>query len=86
MRTIWKYDIPPDDNFKIDMPRIIEFLCIRMQRGIPVFWVLVDPDSPMKTREFMVVGTGRDADKCEVGKYMGTFEDSMNLVWHLWVR
>ena len=31
-----------------------------MQRETPCLWALVNPDAPMETRTFRVVGTGHD--------------------------
>ena len=58
MRTIWKYIIPMEETFEIEMPSDREFLSLDVQGGFPHMWVAVDPDSGTFVRKFHLVGTG----------------------------
>lgn len=84
--TIWKYEIPIDDEIMIKMPMGARVLAVQVQRGVPRLWVLVDPLEPVHVRTFYVVGTGNQMpdDPCV---HVGTFQTQSGLlVWHLFER
>jgi hypothetical protein len=85
MLSIWKYPIPVQDSFSVDMPEGATVLSVNVQRGTPCMWVLVDPERVMAPKQFLLRGTGHSANfgSCSV-RFCGTFlvrEDS--LVFHL---
>jgi hypothetical protein len=90
MRTIWKYDIPLDDVFSIEMPKESKILTIATQRGQPRIWVEV-PAYPTQQEDtirrlFYLLGTGIVALDLTNLEYIGSFlilNDS--LVFHLYV-
>lgn len=58
MRTVWKYAIPAEVTFTLDMPGDRTFLTLDKQGESPHIWVEVDPDSEPFERRFHIVGTG----------------------------
>jgi hypothetical protein len=56
-RTIWKLDVH-HGLFKIELPEYHDVLTVQKQYGSIKMWVLVDPDAPKVTREFLLVPTG----------------------------
>jgi len=84
MKTIWKYPVPLEVEFWIDMPSDAQVLHLGMQRRNPYLWVLVEPENPLETVAFMITGTGHDVPE---GDYIGTFMTSDDMfVWHLFQR
>jgi len=82
--TVWKYEIPLEDEFEITMPVGAELLMVSIQAGQPQLWVRVDPAAPTRARAFRVVGTGYPG---AFGGYVGSFmlRDGA-LVFHLFER
>ncbi len=82
MKTIYKYEIPIDDEIVLRLPVGFEILDIQTQRGTPQMWALVDTTAPTEERHFWLRGTGHD---CEgLFNHLGTFQISGgNLVFHL---
>jgi hypothetical protein len=81
---IWKYEIPIQDFFEIEMPKDSEVLCVQVQRGKPCIWVrVVDPNNLKVKKAFAIVGTGQAFNDNEYF-YVGSFQqDCGYLVWHL---
>ena len=67
MKTIWKYPVPLEVEFWIDMPSDAQVLHLGMQRRNPYLWVLVEPENPLETVAFMITGTGHDVPEAERG-------------------
>ena len=84
---IWKYEVPIQDFFEIEMPKDSEVLCVQMQRGKPCIWVrVVDPGSLPVKKSFAIVGTGNSFNDNEYF-YVGSFQQLDGyLVWHLFER
>jgi len=81
MKTIYKYELNPLHTV-LDMPKGAELLCIKVQRGTPCLWALVDPDADMEHRPLVVFGTGHEV--VNAGKYIGTFLiENDSLVFHV---
>lgn len=84
-KRIFKYTIPVEGIFPLELPQGAKILTVQEQRGKPQIWVLVDPDSSAEIREFRMVGTGHpiDEDK-ETLEYIGTFKlFGGNFIGHL---
>lgn len=87
MLTIWKYEIPIDDYFSLEIPSGYRVLNFSLQGGVPVIWVLVNTDNEKYSVSFSVVGTGNPLNErfsASYQEYVGTvlmLNDS--LVWHL---
>jgi len=87
MNTIWKYDIPEEGLFDIEMPKDAKILSIGVQHKEPKMWVQVDTKNEKETRSFAMFRTGYDMDRVLKNldlKYLGTFLVSDDkLVFHL---
>jgi len=86
MKTIYKYEIPIQDHFTLELPRNAEILVVQTQFSKPQLWALVDLEAPIKKREFRVSGTGHDLteDYHKIKEYIGTFQiENGGLVFHL---
>lgn len=70
--TVYKYRIPVEDTFMLDLPKGAEILSVQVQGSDPFVWAKVDPRAPSEERRFAVRGTGHDATG--VGAYIGTFQ------------
>ena len=81
MRVIWKYLIPVQDRFTLEIPgafKDVQFLCVQPQGTAlnPCLWVLVDPNGPKGSWLFAVRGTGHEFTELDepTGTYVGTFQ------------
>jgi len=85
--VIWKYEIPIQDDFTLELPDESEVLHVALQNGKPYAWVLLhDINAPKKERMFHIIGTGNPFDEKEgYMMYIGTFQ-MPPFVWHLWER
>lgn len=83
MKTIWKYPLQIDDYQQVSLPEGAELLCVKIQRGTPCLWALVDPSKLVKTiRTIRCAGTGHPIEP-EYTKYLGTvLIMNENLVFH----
>ena len=79
---IWKYQIPLKDSFTINMPSGADVLCVQLQGGLPTIWAAVNPEAPLLDVAFVLHGTGHQVSD-EAGPYIGTFQLSNGLVFHL---
>ena len=84
MKTVWKYNIRPDDLISLDLPIGAKPLSIQEQHGNAELWCLCDPNEKVyETRLFRMAGTGHSI-KEEIIGYVGTFQlDGGSLVFHL---
>lgn len=60
MLTIWKYPIPDDRNFSIEMPQLAHFLDMQFQNDKLVAWYFVNTDNPLEKRHFRLILTGNE--------------------------
>jgi len=56
--VVWKYEIPIQDEFTIQIPRGSDILYVDVQRGKPCLWALVDPNERLTSYQFILMGTG----------------------------
>lgn len=89
MKTVWKFEIHPDDIVEIELPYGAEPLSVQMQRDGAFgehscqMWVLCDPNSKFYSkRRFRVAGTGHPISE-ENLKFIDTFQTIMGLVFHV---
>ena len=70
--AVWKFVIPVEDEFTIQMPRAAELLFVAAQGDEPCLWARVVPERDRETRQFRLRGTGHPVDMdCEhVGSFM----------------
>jgi len=86
MKTIYKYEIPVDDNIRLELPKGAEILSVQEQYGKPCIWAIVDPEKEVEGRLFELLGTGHNIKASEIinRKYIGTFQlYNGALVFHL---
>lgn len=82
-KVVWKYGIPIEDNFNIDMPYGAKMLYFGLQYDKPRLWVLVNPSERMIKRRFRLAGTGHDINE-EGLIYIGTVKMmDETLIFHL---
>lgn len=74
MRAVWKYQLPNGPAFQLlQIPAGGQILRVEAQQGVPMMWVLVDPDAPLEGRGFDVVMTG-SLKVFPTGIYIGTVQ------------
>ena len=90
MNTIYKYEIPIDGEFTLELPLGARILSVQAQpqdgllmNNDKVFiWAIVNPYNEKIKRKFHVHGTGNPL--YDHYKYIGTFQVyNGRLVWHL---
>jgi hypothetical protein len=82
-KTIWKYAIPIQGRFEVEMPAGADVLSVQVQHDEPQIWAAVDPGSPRVTYGFYIHGTGHPINP-KAGRFIGTFQtNGGRLVWHL---
>jgi len=80
MKRVFKYELPFEDSFGIDLPRGAEILSVQVQSGRPQLWAMVDQGRPMERRYFEVRGTGHELG--DVGAFVATIQ-LHELVFHI---
>ena len=85
MLEVWKFPIPIQDEFELEMPRLAQILCVQVQRDQPCIWALVDPQERPHQTFFRLAGTGQLIEGSEDDYiYVGTFQlQGGSLVFHL---
>lgn len=82
MQTIWKFPVPMQDLFSLEMPANARILCIQIQHGSPQLWAAVTNNGNMETRTFRLAGTGHEIPIGLI--YIGTFQlNEVTFVGHL---
>lgn len=78
MKTIWKYELPFEEKFEIEIPEGAIILCVQRDEKttIPCIWCEVNPYNNKILRTFELFGTGHEMP---VGmgverKYIGTYQ------------
>jgi hypothetical protein len=88
MRTIWKYDLIPNDENRIliEMPTGAKVLTVQVQGDSVCLWALVDTEMGKGTRIFEIYGTGHPVSTYQK-RYIGTFQmEGGTLVFHVFER
>jgi len=86
MLTIFKYPIPIEDHFTLELPKDARILTVQIQRETAQLWALVDSETEKETRYFRLSGTGHPLgeDYLRITNYIGTFQmENGALVFHL---
>lgn len=91
MRTIWKFEIPIEDNFELPIPMPAEFLAVQSQGERVQAWFVVDDHQETVVKRFLLRGTGHPfpehAERPSGRKpcqYLGTVQlHGGGLVFHL---
>ena len=86
---VGKFQITPEDENRIEMPKGAIPLSVGVQRGQPYLWALIDTSAPKVKRLVYPIGTGHPAEHVRVGPgacFIGTFMLSEgSLVFHVFV-
>lgn len=85
MRKVYKYDIPMEDEFELELPEGADPVRVARQGDVARLWCLVDPDAPSEIRRFRHAGTGHEIDyDPEELEHIGTyFLYRRSLVFHV---
>jgi hypothetical protein len=85
MLKVYKYEVPVEDEFSLEIPAGATILSFQAQREVPQIWALVNPSEPTEPRQFRLAGTGHSiADFEHELKFIGTCQMAGGaLVWHL---
>jgi len=86
MLTIYKWTIPIEDHFTLELPKNAKILTVQTQRGTPQLWAMVDSETEKEKRYFRLAGTGHPLGDDYLGiiNYIGTFQMGNGaLVFHL---
>lgn len=85
MRTVYKYPVPIDDYFRLDLPKGAKPLHLAEQYGNLQLWVLVDPTAPLQERWFRFAGTGHPIkESAEQLQHISTVVlENETLIFHL---
>ena len=75
MQNVFKYTIPVEDYFSLNLPEGAKILTVQEQHGDAHIWALVNPDNPTETRNFRLAGTGHPIKESpDTLDYIGTFQ------------
>ena len=75
MLRIFKYEIPIDDDFEIEMHQDAKILSVQMQKEKSCIWAIVDLYNSKSIRKFRMAGTGHPIDHTlEELEFIGTFQ------------
>lgn len=75
MITIYKYELPLSDYFKVRMPEGASVLHVGAQEGNVCLWAKVNTDAPLKNMVFGLAGTGQEIHPGVVlSPYLGTVQ------------
>lgn len=89
MKKIFKYELPTTGGTtkRIDA-KVIEWLDIKVQDGIPRIWAIVEEDAyELDSYEIAAWGTGWEIpEEFSNYAYMGTAFDEWDFVWHYFMR
>lgn len=86
-KVVWKYELQPKKENKIDMPTGAEVLHIECQNGKPHLWALVPTEHKKEERTFYIIPTGQPFE-VDGKEYLGTTlqgksASGLTLVWHI---
>ena len=84
VRQIWKYTMSGvGEGQQVEMPAHAKIIHVASQNDRVCFWAIVDPKENMRTRGFIVIGTGVAFVGNEL-EFVGTCQTHDGIyVWHL---
>lgn len=85
MLRVFKYTIPLDDHFTIDLPQGARVLSVDVQRDEPQLWALVDPERETEQRTFRFAWPGHPISEiAEQLSFVSTFQMHRgSLIFHI---
>lgn len=83
--TIWKYEIPCQDEFDLELPIGALPLSVGVQQGVPVLWLAVNNRTTgRERRRFVLALTGKPLPDLLWHRFIGTFQlEEIGFVGHL---
>lgn len=72
--TIWKFSIPLENKFELEMPGDPHCLHVEAKGNHPCLWAIVDPEEPLQKWPFILVATGEILPEDKHTVYLGTFQ------------
>ena len=85
MKTIYKYLVPQQTKFELEIPRGSKFLTLQKQNNSQAIWFEVDTEEKKMRIKFEIYGTGWNLNSSMDKQYLGTFVDGA-YVWHLYAK
>ena len=87
MRTVFKYQLLTKDSQTLEIPGLIQALCVKVQHGTPCLWCLVDACRPTTKYTIITHGTGHNADDTIDAQYVGSYMlFDGNFVGHVFIK
>jgi hypothetical protein len=82
---IFKYELPLEERFTLDIPGLVRVLAVQTQREQPCLWVEVYPMGEKRSHEFRWIETGGEVEWNLPMNYEGTLQlADGRLVFHLY--
>lgn len=77
MKTIWKFETPFEEKFKLEMPKDAKILCVQQDQKTfkPCIFAMVETENEIEERFFELYGTGHamsfyfGSDRVYLGTY-----------------
>lgn len=83
MNTVYKYPIPIEDEFDLELPEGAKILKVELQGQHPNIWALVNSENTNQKRSFRFAGTGHSLPDKNLN-YIGSIHPHNGaLVFHL---
>ena len=74
-QIVYKYTVPMEDYFSLDLPKGAKILTVQEQHGKPQLWALVKQGERNEKRNFRLADTGQPIEESpETLNYIGTFQ------------
>lgn len=70
MNTVYKYEIPPQKEFELEIPEWAIVLNPALQDGKPIIWVLLDTEDEVVKRKFVFYETGEEIPEKQASNLM----------------
>jgi hypothetical protein len=70
--AVWKFRLPMEGRFELEMPAGAEHLHLAVQGDVPCLWARVRPGAAKVRRRFAWVGTGHPAPSPSEGTPVGS--------------
>lgn len=74
MLRIYKYQLETTGVQEIEMPQGAIILSLQTQNEVPCIWALVNPNTTVTKRTFMIFGTGHKIEMDKNLQHVGTYQ------------
>lgn len=85
MKTVYKFKVPLEDYFTLQLPKEASFLSFAEQTDGLFLWALVDTGKAITSYNFRLAGTGHPLPQMANLRHIGTCHAALSLVWHLFL-